>query len=104
MWSPTEYSSPETFDGRRYLKLRETGGDPTNVFASSNRQHITFGLGRSICPGRFFADTELKLCLAHMLLKYDVRFQEGYSPPSLYSGFFHMVDPAAQIEVRRRQT
>ena len=102
MWSSDIYASPEEFDGNRYLKLREKTGSAIYSFAASSKEHITFGLGRSVCPGRFFADTELKLCLAQILLKYDFRLKEGYVSKSIYMGFYPVVDPVAQVEVRRR--
>ncbi|KAH0286128.1 putative cytochrome P450 [Aureobasidium namibiae CBS 147.97] len=100
MWDENIYNSAKTFKGHRYLELRDSGAS-SQVFTASSKEHTSFGLGRSICPGRFFADTELKLCLAHMLLNYDLRLQEGYKPKPMYSGFYGMVDPFAKIEVRR---
>ncbi|KAL2067505.1 hypothetical protein VTL71DRAFT_1930 [Oculimacula yallundae] len=101
MWSPEIYANPERFDGHRYLKLREATGAPTYVFTASSSDHNTFGMGRFMCPGRFFADTELKLCLAHILLDFDFRLREGSVPNKIISGFYPMVDPFVKLEVRR---
>ena len=51
----------------------------------------------------FFAGTELKLCLAHILLKYDIRLKEGYYPQPMVLGVYAIVDPMTQLEVRRRE-
>ncbi|PIA97953.1 Fumitremorgin C monooxygenase [Cercospora beticola] len=101
MRSPGNYSEPEKFDGYRFYKMREAGDERT-AFASSTKEHSVFGIGKYICPGRFLAAVEIKLCLAHILLKYDVRFREGYKPQSAKLGIVNMVDIAAQIEVGRR--
>jgi hypothetical protein len=38
-------------------------------------------------PGRFFAANELKTMLAHILLNYDVKFEDGAGfPPHKYFG------------------
>ncbi|CAD0114102.1 unnamed protein product [Aureobasidium uvarum] len=103
MWSPDVHTNPKAFDGHRYLSLREKTGSPVYAFTASSKEHATFGLGRSVCPGRFLADTELKLCLAQILLKYDFRLQEGYKSSSMYMGFYPIVDPVAKVEVRRRE-
>lgn len=34
---------------------------------------MAFGMGRSICPGRFLVANEYKIVLARMLLDYEVR-------------------------------
>ena len=83
------------------MALRENTVAPVYGFTASTKEHNVFGLGRFICPGRFFADTELKLCLAHILLEYDFRLKEGYVSASTYSGVFPMVDPFAKVEIRR---
>jgi hypothetical protein len=36
----------------------------------------------TISPGRFFAATELKVLLAHMIVTYDMKFEEGKGAPS----------------------
>ncbi|KAB8279173.1 cytochrome P450 [Aspergillus minisclerotigenes] len=102
MWNPEVHENPEAFDGYRFLK-RHYAGDKTCQFVQSSREHIVFGGGRHICPGRFFAGTELKLCLAHILLEYDIRLKEGYSSQPMVLGVYAIVDPRTQLEVRRRE-
>ncbi|KAE8327618.1 cytochrome P450 [Aspergillus sergii] len=102
MWNPEVHENPDVFDGYRFLKRRHAG-DNASQFVQSSREHIVFGGGRHICPGRFFAGTELKLCLAHILLKYDVRLKEGYSSQPMVLGVYAIVDPKTELEVRRRE-
>ncbi|KAM6493875.1 hypothetical protein JOM56_010236, partial [Amanita muscaria] len=54
-------------------------------------------------PGRFFAATELKVMLAHILLNYDVQMANGGGRPA--NRVFEqdsMPDPTAQVVFRKR--
>ncbi|KAH9981729.1 hypothetical protein BJV77DRAFT_355174 [Russula vinacea] len=44
---------------------------------STSSEHLFFGYGRHLCPGRFFAVNELKMLFAHIVATYDVKFEEG---------------------------
>ncbi|GKZ18178.1 hypothetical protein AbraIFM66951_000351 [Aspergillus brasiliensis] len=104
MWDPTVYPDPETFDAYRFLKLRETPGFETAAQAASpSPWHMGFGLGKHACPGRFFAVGLLKIILCHVLLEYDLKMADGWSPTVRKYGFIWQADPVAQVSVRRRK-
>ncbi|PYI12549.1 cytochrome protein [Aspergillus sclerotiicarbonarius CBS 121057] len=104
MWDPSVYPEPETFDAYRFLKLRETPGHETTAQAASpSPHHLGFGFGKHACPGRFFAINEIKIALCHILLKYDFKLAEGYTPTLRRRGLSLNVDPLAKISVRRRK-
>jgi cytochrome P450 len=73
------YQDPSVFDGFRFSKLREADKDdgPKHQMVNTNGTNLTFGNGRHACPGRFFAANELKAMLAHVLLNYDLKMNEG---------------------------
>src|SRR6266571_3346673 len=48
-----------------------------SLFASTHRGHSYF----SISPGRFFAVNEVKALLAHVVVTYDIKFEEGKQAP-----------------------
>ena len=102
MWSAEVHDNPHQFDGYRFWRMRQAGKLAACSFVSSTREHNTFGAGRAICPGRFFVANEIKLILAHVLWKYDIRLKAGYSPKLVRSGFYAMSDLQAQVEVPRR--
>ena len=55
-------------------------------------------------PGRFFAANELKCLLAHIVLDYDVAFEDesaGYPPVECINGNFNVAD--ADLMFRKRQ-
>ncbi|KAG7406177.1 Cytochrome P450 monooygenase 1 [Fusarium oxysporum f. sp. rapae] len=102
--NPEVYDNPDTFDAYRYVKLRAQGGKW--IYASSatstSEDHFVFGIGKPICPGRFFAIAEVKTAIATILLDYDVRLAEGYKPKLMPFGFELFADPGVQLEVKRR--
>ncbi|KAF6808442.1 p450 monooxygenase [Colletotrichum musicola] len=62
-----------------------------------------FGHGMHSCPGRFFAGNEAKVMIAHLLLKYDLKFAEGQKPKLAEFGFMCQSDSSVKVSVRRRQ-
>jgi len=78
------YTNPEKFDGFRFSKLREEEGDVTSTrhrAVNVSTEMMAFGFGRHVCPGRFFAINEIKGLLAHIIVTYDVKFEEGKGAP-----------------------
>ncbi|KAJ7133809.1 cytochrome P450 [Mycena filopes] len=116
------YENAETFDGFRFSRARELQHNAKSATAAKvddpdadegsffNRHmvstapdHVVFGHGRHACPGRFFAATELKAMLAHLLINYDVKAEtEGVRPPDMVFGMLRMPGPKGRIWVRRR--
>ncbi|KAL4744546.1 hypothetical protein BDW72DRAFT_208931 [Aspergillus terricola var. indicus] len=90
-WNPQIYSDPETYDPYRFFQLRK---EP---------EHMGFGFGKQACAGRFFAANVVKIALCHILLKYDFRLKEGYTPKNMVYSTILSADPHAEIEVRRRK-
>ncbi|KAF8491191.1 cytochrome P450 [Russula emetica] len=78
------YHDPDSFDGFRFAKLRESEGDKTtsrHQTVSTSSEHLAFGLGRHTCPGRFFAVNEIKALLAYIVVTYDIKLEEGKELP-----------------------
>ncbi|KAI5810727.1 cytochrome P450 [Pyronema omphalodes] len=97
---PEIFENPEEFDAYRFLRLREE--DPNkHVFTSTSTYH--WGLGRHACPGRFFAAAEIKMILAEIIFRYDIRIKDNKRPADLHWGFTNTVDASAFIEFRARQ-
>ena len=104
MWSPERYDDPDVFDGYRALRRREKGGKEGSAVSlvASSADHFAFGMGKPVCPGRFFAAHEIKVALAKILLGWDVRLEEGWMPKMVEFGFEMLADMAPRVEVRRR--
>lgn len=84
--------------------MRSTEEERSAHFVSTSEKHFGFGHGSHACPGRFFAANEVKIALAHLLLKYDWKLPEGADDPqpSSFSMIF-VADPNAVLLIRRRK-
>jgi len=72
------YPQAKKFDPKRFLNLRNQPGNTNrHQFVTTSVEHVGFGHGQHSCPGRFFASNEIKLILAHLLMKYDWKFLNG---------------------------
>lgn len=102
MYDADSYSDPATFDPYRFLRRREAG-DSSALFINPSPEHLGFGFGKHSCPGRFFVANEIKILLAHMLLKYDMQLLDSSTPTVKKIGISLSADPTASISIRRRQ-
>ncbi|SMQ45737.1 unnamed protein product [Zymoseptoria tritici ST99CH_1A5] len=96
--------NPHCYDPWRYAKLRE---DPDKAhqyqFAMVDSKNMAFGYGKYSCPGRFFVATEIKIILAHLLLKYDWKLPDGRRRPQNFTIDSDMYpDLSARVLIRRR--
>jgi hypothetical protein len=69
------------------------------VFASTYRSHLY----PSISPGRFFAVNEVKTLLAHVLITYDIKFEEGKQAPRTFILNTRPIPGKANVMFRKRQ-
>ncbi|KAF7348759.1 hypothetical protein MVEN_01395100 [Mycena venus] len=109
---PANYDEPEVFDGFRLSRLREErhgldAGERSDFFnshmISTAPEYIAFGHGQHACPGRFFAATELKAMLAHMLINYDIKAETDLRPPDICISEATMPNPQGKIWIRKRE-
>jgi len=96
------YEDPLTFDGFRFSKMREGSAKKVGM-VSSSQDHLAFGHGRHVCPGRYFAACELKLMFAHIVTTYDVKLEiEGVRPPDMWIMTTCLPNPNANVLFRKR--
>ena len=58
---------------------------------------------QSRSPGRFFAALEMKLLLAHMVMTYDIQFENGGpQPPGVWRGASVFPDRTAKVYFKKR--
>ncbi|KAI4201502.1 MAG: hypothetical protein LQ348_001639 [Seirophora lacunosa] len=104
---PEFYPNPSRFDGFRFLASagNSTGDAPQQqpVFTTTNASNLMWGYGKHACSGRFFATNEIKLILAHFLLRYDFMFKAGEGRPKNWPyELQNMADPTVEVLVRKR--
>ena len=103
------YEDPMTFDPFRYVKMKEAAerkGETDKRFdmVTTSVDGLQFGIGRHACPGRFFAASELKLMLAHVVVTYDVKLEkEGIRPPDKWFGVNCIPNTTAEVLFRKRR-
>ncbi|KAJ6546719.1 cytochrome P450 [Mycena vulgaris] len=107
-----ELQNAATFDGFRFAREREEQKLDQNpskdIFkrhmVSTAVDHLPFGTGKHACPGRFFAATELKAMLAHLVLNYDIKAEvEGARPPDNNFGPITTPSATGRVCFRKRQ-
>ncbi|KAH9825743.1 Cytochrome-P450 monooxygenase [Teratosphaeria destructans] len=97
------YPDASTFDAFRWSRLREQPGNANRFrFVSTNPRHINFGHGKDACPGRFFAAQEIKLLLAHILLRYEVKLAGSTRPSPTWYDRSCRPNQTAQVLFRAR--
>ncbi|KAH9942848.1 cytochrome P450 [Amylocystis lapponica] len=102
--SGEKYADPREFDPFRFSSLRDGSEGSRVQYVNASVDYIPFGIGAHACPGRFFAASELKTILAHIVLEYDVKLEcEGEQPSNVWLG--KTIAPAkdATVLFRRRQ-
>ncbi|KUI57329.1 Ent-kaurene oxidase [Cytospora mali] len=102
---PDIYPNPEIFDGLRFYKLREQPGNETrHQFVATNKDCLNWGHGPRACPGRFFANNEIKLIMAHLILNYDIKLPDGeMRPRNVWTEGAIVPDGTRQVLFRSRE-
>ncbi|KAG6353557.1 hypothetical protein INS49_005519 [Diaporthe citri] len=105
MWNPSVYDDPECYDAYRFIKKAESNPEAARFtsYTAVTPDCVGFGYGRHACPGRTYVTQEMKVILAHILLKYDMQFPEGYQPKGINAGFDSLTDIMATCMVKRRK-
>lgn len=118
--NPDTYPDPEKFDPFRFIKMKldnANGSSPASEtplsalssvkkfdMVSTSSDSLGFGHGRHACPGRYFATSELKLMLAHVVMRYDVKLEkEGVRPADLWIATTRTPNPTAEVLFRKRR-
>lgn len=69
---------------------------------SVGKDNLSFGMGRHSCPGRFFAQQELKLLISYLVMYYEVE-ELPERPANREMGGTGMPPATATLRVRRRR-
>ncbi|KAK7051554.1 hypothetical protein VNI00_004533 [Paramarasmius palmivorus] len=99
------YEDPHIFKPFRFAEMREDNGEGMkHQMVTPTMEYFLFGVGRHACPGRFFAVNELKTLITHVLMNYDVRFENlGVVPEPTWVGIASQPNQKAEVMFRKRQ-
>lgn len=125
---PDLYPSPLTFDPYRFLHKREGHEGMKWHLVATTGEMMGFGYGPRACPGefsiplpllhklvligivivifpgRFFAATEIKIVLVHLLMNYDIDVDpEVGVPVHMVRDGQEQINPLARLRYRRRE-
>ncbi|RMZ71754.1 cytochrome P450 oxidoreductase [Pyrenophora seminiperda CCB06] len=76
------WKDPEKFDGLRFHEIRKQPGlENKYQFVSTGADSPGWGDGTMACPGRLFANSTIKIALAHLIMNYDFKYVEGQGIP-----------------------
>ena len=117
------YKDPEVFNPWRFVDMRDDNseGNLKYQFVTTSVDYIVFGHGKhawcvqfrgtydvlmltsNVSPGRFFASSELKTILAHIILNYDMKLErEKLRPQNWYNAFVVVPSPTARVLFKKR--
>ena len=105
LWDDASIPDPEIFDPYRSYKSKGlASGGSHHVYGQTDKDHLAFGSGKQMCPGRLFAVAEIKSVFARLLLEYDFKYAEGKGrPENLCVDEMVVVNPKATLMIRKKQ-
>ena len=99
-------SSEKTVEDDQKTKNKQYLERANQSFTTTSPKYLGFGHGRHACPGRFFASQELKLLIAYLLERYEVRLEDrgsdGGRVRNVWLGPNHVPPLKARVWVKRR--
>ena len=111
---PENYHDPLTFSATRFCGSDNPAADTdvatekpqrTHEFVGTESGNIHWGHGRFTCPGRWYASAIMKLIIAQIVLRYDIKFPEGQRErlPNVYLDLIVEPNPKQAILFRSRE-
>ncbi|KAK1223670.1 hypothetical protein PQX77_013461 [Marasmius sp. AFHP31] len=98
-FKPFRFATPTTIS-----EEQEALNEWPNRMTSTTESFVAFGGGRHLCPGRFFASTEMKVFMAYLILNYDLKMpRDGVRPRDEWLGPMSSPSTRARVLFRRRQ-
>ncbi|KAF5382328.1 hypothetical protein D9757_008447 [Collybiopsis confluens] len=100
------YEDPDSMDAFRFSNMRAKKGEGLkHQMVAHDPTFALFGNGgKHMCPGRFFAVNELKALVGHVLLNYDIKFEnDGGVPPTHWDGASSTPNRTAAVMFRKRR-
>ncbi|KAK0196180.1 cytochrome P450 [Armillaria mellea] len=95
------YEDPLEFKPWRFSEKRKQEGESSrHQMVTPGLDFVFFGHGRSTCPGRFFAVSELKALMSYVLINFDVKMDKV--PPSMWFSGNQFPNQSSKVLFRKR--
>ncbi|KAH8828974.1 cytochrome P450 [Flagelloscypha sp. PMI_526] len=104
-WDEANFEDPHEFKPFRFSNMRDKEGQEVfHSFVTLEPDFVPFGIpNRHACPGRFFAATEIKGILAHLITTYDFKFEDDKRPKNIQIAEAISPSPTAKLLFRKRR-
>lgn len=102
---PSVTPNPTLFDPMRSYRGRHSAPDQMNkhLAGQTDPNLLSFGYGKSACPGRYYAVGEIKTILVRLLSEFDWKYPVGKGrPKNMYANENVFVDPNARLLMKKR--
>ncbi|PVH98550.1 cytochrome P450 [Periconia macrospinosa] len=103
---PADYQGEnEPFYPERWIEKRAGEGQANkHAFVAANIENQEFGVGKHACPGRWFANDEMKIALCILLLRYEWKAPPGMQKP-LFAACedFPTFESTVQVQITPRE-
>lgn len=97
------YPDATQFNGFRFSDMKGSGENCQMVTPSHD--YLPFGVGRHLCPGRFFTVVVMKIMMTHIIMNYDVGLEkEGERPVESWFVTDNIPNDTARVLLRKRVT
>ncbi|RDL32352.1 Cytochrome P450 [Venustampulla echinocandica] len=95
------YEDATTYNPGRFMVIELDPRGKPNPMWKGNEKYLAFGLGRRSCPGRWYVTDQLKLTLAHLFSKYEIKFEKAAEKTSALRKILPGA-PQDHVMIRRR--
>ncbi|KAK8149445.1 hypothetical protein G3M48_006905 [Beauveria asiatica] len=103
---PDRVPNPAKFDGmRQYNSRKRPGQGNWHQYTTTSENNLYFGYGKVSCPGRFFADQNIKMIVSNILIRYRLRYAGGATERPKNTTLYDVVIPdlSTLIEFKLRE-
>ncbi|KAF8799220.1 cytochrome P450 [Phlegmacium glaucopus] len=94
------YPEAKTFQGFRFVTMDK---GPSSQMVTASQDYLPFGVGRHMCPGRFFTVVVMKVMMTHVLMNYDIKLGKGEQPTESWFVTENLANGSAAVLFRKRK-
>ncbi|RDW69667.1 putative cytochrome P450 monooxygenase [Coleophoma cylindrospora] len=95
------YENATTYNPGRFMVIDLDARGKPNPLWKGTENYLAFGLGRRSCPGRWYVTDQLKLTVAHIFSKYEIKFEKAAKKTSALRKILPGA-PQDHVMIRRR--
>jgi len=94
------YPEAKTFQGFRFTTMNK---GQSSQMVTASQDYLPFGVGRHMCPGRFFTVVVMKVMMTYVLMNYDIKLREGERVVESWFVTENLANESAAVMFRKRK-